>query len=312
MKRSALFIDILTTVTKYFKWLILVIVVFIALSGVRSVKSGEVAVILRFGKIVGDSYEEQVHEPGLLFAFPYIIDEVVMIPTGNVMEQKVTTHYTAGNMTSLRNNGYVITGDQNIAVVSASVKYVISDPVQYALRVSDITKLINAFVSNAMLEEAACRSVDALLTTEKDVYGQAVLNHAQAKLNAVGAGVTIGTIELTNVSMPNEVREIYEMVNSASVQRSTQLEQARQYRENLIPQAQSQADTLISSATSLYNQSIAAAKTDLSEFWGLLEEYRSNPDVVITRVYSAKVSEIIKKIGKVRVVQNGETKIVIN
>jgi hypothetical protein len=57
---------------------------------------------------------------------------------------------------------------------------------------------------------------------------------------------------------------------------------------------------------------VAAANADLAEFWGVLEEYKVNPDVVRTRIYSAKVSETIAKIGKVYVVQDGQTKIVIN
>ena len=120
-KKNSLFADILQTVTRYLLVLVAAVVIMICLSGIRVVKSGEVAMILRFGKLVGNTYEEQVHEPGLLFAFPYIIDEVITVPTGNVMEQVVTTHYTSGPMTSLRNNGYVITGDQNIAIISASV-----------------------------------------------------------------------------------------------------------------------------------------------------------------------------------------------
>ncbi|MGI6167741.1 MAG: protease modulator HflK [Eubacteriales bacterium] len=312
MKKNTLFGDILSTLTGYFKWLVLIIVLLICVSGIRVVKSGEVAVILRFGRLVGDSYEEQVHEAGLLFAFPYIIDEVIIVPVGNVMEQKVTTHYTQGHMTNLRNNGYVITGDQNIAVVSASVKYVISDPVRYALYIKDLQTIINAFVSNAMLEEAASMPVDSLLTSEKDAYGRAVLANAQSKLNAIGAGVTISTIELTNVSMPAEVKDIYDMVNSATVQASTRIEQAKQYRENLIPQAQSTANAKIAEAQAIYSSSIAAANQDLAEFRGLLEEYNLNPDLVMTRVYNDKVTEAIKKIGKVRVVQDGETKIIIN
>lgn len=312
MKKNVLFAEILTTVTGYFKWLILVIVVLIGCSGIRSIKSGEVAVILRFGRLVGGSYEEQVHGPGLLFAFPYIIDEVVTVPTGSVMEQTVSTHYTAGSMTTLRNNGYVITGDQNISVVSASVKYVISDPVAYALRVNDISRLINAYVGSAMVKEAASIPVNSLLTSEKDAYGQAVLSLAQGKLSAAGAGVTISTIELTNVGVPSEVREIYEMVNSATVRASTQIEEAWQYRERLIPKADSEANALVASANTIYSQSTAAARTELSEFWGLLDEYNANPDAVRIRVYGAKVSEAISKIGKVRVVQDGETKIVIS
>ena len=110
-RKKTMLADILGSVTKYFLVLVAVVIVFIAFSGVKVVKSGEVALILRFGKLVGNSYEEQVHEPGLLFAFPYIIDEVITVPTGNMIEQKITTHYTSGDMTTLHNNGYVITGD---------------------------------------------------------------------------------------------------------------------------------------------------------------------------------------------------------
>ena len=311
-KKNSLFADVLRTITRYFLVLVAVVVIMIGISGIRVVKSGEVALILRFGKLVGNTYEEQVHEPGLLFAFPYIIDEVVTVPTGNVMEQVVTTHYTSGPMTSLRSNGYVITGDENIAIISASVKYVVSDPVAYALHIKNIPDTISAFVSTAMVNEAAGVSVDELLTSGKDTFAKAVMERAQAKLSAIEAGVTIGTVELTTVTMPEEVRDTYEMVNSATVSANTQLEQAKQYRENLLPQAKSQADTMIAEANALYSSSVAAATADLAEFWGVQEEFMLNPDVVRTRIYSAKVSEAISKIGKIRVVQDGDTRIVIN
>ena len=69
---------------------------------------------------------------------------------------------------------------------------------------------------------------------------------------------------------------------------------------------------MIAEANAQYSGSVAAANADLAEFWGVLEEYRLNPEVVRTRIYSAKVSEAIGKIGQIRVVQDGETRIVIN
>ena len=311
-KKGGVFADILTSVTKYFLILVVIVIACICLSGIRIVKSGQVAVILRFGELVGDTYEEQIHEPGILFAFPYIIDEVVMIPVESVMEVTVTTHYTSGMMTTLRNNGYLLTGDQNIAVVSASVKYVISDPVAYALYMNDIDSLINGFVSSSMIDNAAAMRVDDILTKEKDRFGSSVLNDAQEKLDAVGAGVSISTIELTNVRMPAEVKDIYDLVNSANVEKSTKIEQAHIYRENLIPSAEAQSNTLIANANARYSSAVAAANQDLAEFWGLLEEYRLNPDVVTTRIYSAKMAEAIAKIGTIRVVEDEDTKIFIN
>ena len=311
-KKNGVFADILTSVTKCFLVFVSVVIVWLCLSGIRVVKSGEVAIVLRFGKLVGNTYEEQIHEPGLLLAFPYIIDEVVTIPTESVLETLVTTHYTSGNMTTLRNNGYVITGDQNIVVLSAAVKYIVSDPIAYALYINEMDSLINGFVSNSMIEEAAFRTADQLLTTEKDKFGATILEKSQEKLDMIEAGVSIKSIELTTVSMPAEVRDIYNQVNAVQVQKSTAIEQANLYYKNLIPAAEAQSAALISNANAQYAASVAAANQDLAEFWGLLAEYETNPDVVKTRVYSAKMSQAIAKIGKVRVVQDGETKIFID
>ena len=310
-KKKSLVSDILNTLTKCFVVLVVVIVLIIAFSGIKIVKSGNVALVFRFGKLVGESYEEQVHEPGLLLAFPYIIDKVVMVPTGSVMEQTVTTHYTNGNMTTLRNNGYVITGDHNIAVVSASVKYVISDPVAYTLNVKDITSLINAFISSAMVEEAAKIGVYELLTSGKDAYSQAIIQKAQQKLSNMNAGVMLSVVELTNVSMPTEVKDLYDQVNSAAVNAATLIEKAELYRENLLPSAEAQKATAIANANTEKANAVSGANTALAEFWGVTEEYKTNPELVKTRIYNAKVAEAVAKIGKIYMVLDDGSKIVI-
>ena len=346
-KQKTLLADVLETVTKYFLILVAVVVLVILLSGIRVVESGNVALVLRFGRLVGDTYEEQVHEPGLLFAFPYFIDEVITIPSGNVIEQTVTTHYTGeGNIVACE-GGYLITGDQNIAVVSASVKYVVSDPVAYALHVGDLSSLINVTVSTAMVNEASGMDVDDILTSGKDAFATNVMEFAGEKLELVGAGVTITSLELTQVSMPEEVRETYELVNAASVQSETVLERAEQYRENLIPQAESEANVLISEARSEQSLKIGAANSDLAEFWGVWQElkpvreqiYADNAaahghgetppagaadgcaecekeydiakESVYVRLYTDKFSKAIGKIGKV-IMDDGDSKIFLN
>lgn len=310
--KNTVFADILSSLSKYFIGIVTIMVLVICLSGVRFIKSGNVALILRFGNLVGDTYEEQVHGSGLLLAFPYIIDEVVVVPTGSVIEQKVTTHYTEGYMQDLKSNGYVITGDQNVAIISAKVKYKITDPVSYALQVSDIESIVNGSVSNAMVENAACVTVDSILTSGKEEYSGKVIQKAQEKLDIAKAGITIANIELTKVSMPKEVVDIYNEVNAASVQASTQIENAKQYRDTTIPAAEAEAATLISDANTKYSNSISSANQALAEFWGLTNEYKLNKNVVRTRVYNSKIREAISKIGQVKVVQEGDSKIIIN
>lgn len=310
MQQNKLFSDTLTAVTRYLKILVIIVVVGICLSGIRVVKSGNVALVLRCGKLVGDTYEEQIHESGLLFAFPYIIDEVITVPVSSVMEQSVTTHYSDTHFT--KNGCYVITGDQNLAQMSASVKYMVTDPVKYALNVKDVASVLNASVSNAMLSEAASYDVDLLLTTEKDKFSQATKNRAQEKLDITGVGITITSVELTQVGMPAEVRSAYNQVNSATVAAATLLENARSSRSNQLKSAEGLASKKLATANAKQAEKVSAANAALAEFWGLLDEYKQSPDVVRMRVYTAKTQTILKKIGTVRVVTDEDSKIFLN
>ena len=244
--------EILTSLTRYFAALVIIVAAAILLSGIRMVKSGEVALIFRFGKLTGETYEEQVHGPGLMFAFPYVIDEVVTVPVGSVKKTDVTTHYTSGTMSAYTRNGYVVSGDKNIIMISASVQYSITDPVLYVLNVNDESKLINGIVSAKLISAAAAMSSDSLLTTGKLELADTVKKASQNELNSAQTGITIASLELTNVSMPQEVREIYDAVNSAKVQAETMTEQAKQYRETVITAAEATASSLVSGATATY------------------------------------------------------------
>lgn len=308
MKENSLFAQVLNTITKYLKVLVIIVLLGICVSGIRIVKSGEVALILRFGQLVGDTPEEQIHEAGLMFAFPYIIDEVITIPVGSVMEQSVTTHYTPDNVKT-QDGGYVLTGDQNVAYLSASVKYVVSDPVKYALRVNSIQPMINGAVSNAMLTQAASTDVDALLTGGKDAFAATVM--AQADKDLADTGVTLTVLELTHVSMPNEVRSVYDQVNSTTVSAATTLENAYNYRNVIIPEAEASASSAVSAANGAHTLKISEANKKLAEFWGLVEEYEKDPGTVRTRIYSQKISEVFSRIKNIRVVEDGETTVIL-
>lgn len=309
--KNVIFADILSSLSKYFLIAVVIMIAAICLSGVRFVKSGNVALVLRFGELVGDTPEEQIHEPGLLLAFPYIIDEVVMVPTGSIIEQKVTTHYSEGYIEDMKKDGYVITGDQSIAVISTTVKYSITDPIAYALNTSNIESIINASVSNAMVETAASMSVDEILTSGKEKYSKETVKATQEKLDILNAGVKIKTIELTKVSMPKEVAPIYNQVNETVVYANTLLEKAQNYWDTTIPAAESKAKQLIADANAEKSERVATANKNLAEFWGVVEEYRQNPQVVKTRIYNTKYQEIISKIGTVKIVQDGDSKIFI-
>ena len=55
MKHSERFVAIVNTAIQYCKWLILILVVLICCSGIRVINNYEVGVVLRFGRLVGDT-----------------------------------------------------------------------------------------------------------------------------------------------------------------------------------------------------------------------------------------------------------------
>jgi membrane protease subunit HflK len=343
-KKQTMFADVLETVTKYFLIVVAVVVLFILLSGIRIVESGNVALVMRFGGLVGDNYEEQVHEPGLLFAFPYFIDEVITVPTGSVIEQSVVTHYTPdGQELNSSQGGYLITGDQNVLVVSASVKYMVSDPVAYVTHVGDISTLINATVSTAMVNEAAHMDVDGLLTDGKDEFSVAVMDFAIEKLQRMGTGVTITSIELTQVAAPEAVRDSFDAVNAASTQAETLVQRATSYEEAVLPDARAKANAIVTAAKTAQSQATSSANTALVEFWGSYEslkaqrlaiyaenaqahshsadgtetctqcegEYEILAHAEYRRLYKKKCTAAIAKIGKLTLVNDRDSQIIV-
>ena len=308
MKHSERFVAIVNTAIQYCKWLILILVVLICCSGIRVINNYEVGVVLRFGRLVGDTQEEQIKQPGLLLAFPYVIDEVIKVPVGKVQEVSITTHAAAADPTyaDIASTGYLITGDENILHISASLKYRITDPVQYALYNSVPQDTINGVVSGVMASCASSDSVDGLLTDQKEEYAQEVIRQSQVRLDQLDLGVTVIGLEFQSITPPNALKYHFDQVNAAYVEKETKIQEAKQYREKVVPDAKATADTMVTDAQINQSQKLTTANDRVAEFYGLLEEYQRNQDVVQERVFREKVTAILNKMGGKLVLPEGD------
>lgn len=308
MKHSERFVAIVNTAIQYCKWLILILVVLICCSGIRVINNYEVGVVLRFGRLVGDTQEEQIKQPGLLLAFPYVIDEVIKVPVGKVQEVSITTHAAAADPTyaDIASTGYLITGDENILHINATLKYRITDPVQYALYNSAPQDTINGVVSGVMASCASSDSVDGLLTDQKEEYAQEVIRQSQVRLDQLDLGVTVIGLEFQSITPPNALKYHFDQVNAAYVEKETKIQEAKQYREKVVPDAKATADTMVTDAQINQSQKLTTANDRVAEFYGLLEEYQRNQDVVQERVFREKVTAILNKMGGKLVLPEGD------
>jgi membrane protease subunit HflK len=306
------FAQVLEHIIKYFKWAALAAVALIALSGVYRVEGNEAAVVLRFGRLVGETYERQVKKPGLHFALPFMIDEVIKIPVQTVHERTVTTHYGQGSISAnIESNGYLLTGDNNVVLIRVKVKYKIDNPARYALYSRDAEGVIDGVVSGELTRSVTRTDIDSVLTSGKAELSSEIMKRAQAILDALDTGIAITNIELTEVMPPAETKSYFEEVINASVDKETGIQQAKEQAATLLLGAQAQAKGYKQEAISQQNARLTVVRAEMAEFNGLYDQYARNPRVIIEGTFRERVSAVLVKMGGAVIVPEGKSPVVV-
>lgn len=309
---------------KFLRWGAVLVLLAIMCSGITFVRSDEAAVVLRFGKLAGATPADQVHGPGILIAWPYLIDRIVRVPVKRVQEVEITD-FSGRPLASLdpgepavdtgraqssldpRKVGYCVTGDQNIIHADVLIKYQVSDPIMYALRVEDPEGMIHDAVCEALTQAIGAMTVDAVLAEGKKALGAAAMKRAQERLDDAEAGVALAALEFREIVPPTAVAPDFEAVVSAYVEKETKVQNAQTYREQEVPKAQADRDRMISDAEAFAADRLARARGEISTFKDVLAEYRASPEVVRERLYREAMEKVIGNVGsRVLVPQKGK------
>jgi len=302
------FTQIMEYIIKYFKLTVCFAAVLIVLSGVYLVESSQAAIVLRFGKLVGDSSEKQIKKPGLHFALPFFIDRVIKIPVHTVQEIEVTTHYKPqGSVVSpdIDKNGYVITGDKNVILIKAKVKYQINDPVCYTLFTNDAAKTLDGIISGELTSIASHSGVDSILTSGRAQLSNDVTKNSQKIIDGLKLGVLISGVELTEISAPAETIRYFEEVRNAAIYKATGYQRAQEYASTRLLGAEAAANSLKQTAISQQAEKTTKSRGEMAEFYGLYDQYSRNPQIIMAGTFRQRVGAVLKKAGKYIVVPAG-------
>lgn len=308
------FNKVIESIIKYFKLLIIISIILFILSGVYKVDSNELAVVLRFGQLVGNNEYEQVKQPGLHFAFPFFIDEIIKIPVQKVHERTITTHYGSGGSVSsnVNNNGYVLTGDNNIVLIKIKVKYRIGDVVKYALYSSNPENCIDGIISAELTEYVTSMNIDEILTIGKEDLADKSIKSSQRILDEIDCGIILNNIELTEVVPPKETKDFFEAVVSASVQKETKIQAATETASNILLEAEATSSSIKQEAITKQTEALTKVASDMAQFNGILEQYKTNPAIIENGVFRQRVGNLFTKMGGSVIVQeNQKTPVIV-
>jgi modulator of FtsH protease HflK len=275
--------------------MVLLVLLFLG-SGIFQVGPQEKAIILRFGKPVGEGQKALLGQ-GLHWSFPYPIDEVVKIPITEVQQVQSTIGWYA--MTSAQEaafeatgteppagaslipgvDGYVITADRNIIHVRATLYYHVDKPIQYVFDFVSASNTIQDALNNALLYTAARFKVDDILYNDVGGFQDAVAERVGELADREHLGITINQCTVNNEEPPRQLEDIFNQVTEARQNRDQILEEAHSEENQITNSADAQASAILNESMAASSNYVQNVRADARAFSVLLPNYELDPSL---------------------------------
>ena len=249
-------------------------------TGMYTVGPGQVAIEKRFGKPAPTDVQ-----PGLHYRLPWPFSTVDLVD--------VATVRTAETPSSL-----MLTGDENLIEVGATVHYSVQSPFNFVYRVSDPEKLVALATESALRQIIGGKQVDAVLTESKADIQSKTLVAAQEILERSQAGVRLVAVQLVKAIPPDEVLPAFQDVASAKEDQVTYLNEAYAYKNEVIPDSRGKAAEITAAAEAYREEKITRSRGDAGSFGTRLTAFNENKEITTTRLYIETMERILPGVDK--------------
>ncbi len=277
------------------------------LTGVYLVSADQQAVVQRFGKVV----EPRVM-PGIHIALPWPLDRVTKLKVQQTQRLVVGGEVADGVLGRTQPvTSQFLTGDQNILHIRTVVQYSVGVPADYLFQTEDVARVTGAAVESELARRIAASNVDAVLTTEKIAIQEAVRGAAQKLLNDYRSGVLIASVNIESVAPPPEAADAFRDVASARADMARIVSEAQGYENDVIPKARGEAQQMLEAANGYKQKKINEALGDASRFNQVATEYARASDVNGRRLYAEAMEQVLPRIRKLIVDNNGNLDLTI-
>lgn len=290
-------------------WAVLAAVVGVGLwTSYYTVQPEEEAVVKRFGKVIG------IRGPGLHFQIPFGIDRAYPVPTKRVLKQEFGFRTVGGDQRTQyvkqpehREESLMLTGDLKVIDVEWVVQYSIADPDKYLHRSRDPSQTLRD-VSEAVMRRITGNNLGSDVITERRVQvATQARGEIQEILDTYELGLAVGTVELQDVNPPERVKPAFNEVNQAEQEKERMISEAEKRRNQVLPRAEGEALQVVSEAQGYAIERTNRARGETERFLAILSEYQQVPEVTRRRMYLEMIDNVLPKLGRVYVVEEGQT-----
>lgn len=274
-------------------WLVIAVIIGIWLfSGFYQVGPSETGLVKRFGAYIGSS------KPGIHWHMPWPVSSVTIVDTKSRRKEEIGFRTISPppnpQYQEVPEEALMLTGDGNIVWIDTVVQYDVANAKNFAFNVRKPKAVVSNAAEAIIREQVAQRDLDPILTTARDEIAADVQRRLQKQLDQYNTGIDIAAVKLQDVQPPKPVQPAFDDVNSARQDKETFINEAKAYRNDVIPKARGQAEKIVQEAQGYKAQKLNRAKGDVARFENVLQQYKvGDRSVTIERLYIETMEQVV-------------------
>ncbi|MGO8788198.1 MAG: FtsH protease activity modulator HflK [Terriglobia bacterium] len=250
-------------------------------------------------------------EPGLHYKLPWPVDALTRIKARRVRVVEIgfrtvagtpeaepasyewNAEHSSGRFQKVPEESAMLTGDQNMIELYATVHYVPAHPDDFLFRQLDGDGTVRTAAESVMQSVVASSSLDEVLTEGRRHLEQRARDALQRRLDEYGAGVQVLEVKLEDVHPALEVVDAFREVSDAFEEKNRLINEAEGYRNEQLALAQGNAKAAIENALGYSLGRKTRAEGDASRFQSAEAAFRSAPEATQSRLYLETMEEVL-------------------
>ncbi len=280
--------------------------VLLLLNGFYTLRPDEAGLIELFGK-----KQLPYRGPGLHYKWPWPIERLTRIQAQRVRVAEVgfrsnvltpelepaayewNVQHRAGRFQRKPEESLMLTGDQNMIEVNATVHYQLARPDDYLYRQLDGEATIRTAAESVLQSLVTTRPIDEILTVGREAIERQVLERLQQRLDRYEAGVRVVRVKLLDVHPSLEVVDAFRDVSGAFEEKNRLINEAEAYRNEQVALARGNAEARQLSAVGYSAGKKNRAAGDAARFEQAERAFRTAPGPTETRLYLEAIEQVL-------------------
>jgi len=250
-------------------------------SSAYQIEQAERGVVLVFGEY------SHTMQPGLRFTLPKPFAEVYRVNVDTIRQEN--------------NSGQMLTEDKNLIEIDYSLQYRIDENQvnDYLFSVANPEVTVKHVAESVMRQVAGTRTLNFIINENRTAVNQEARAEVQSMLNDYKTGIQITQLNITEVHPPIAVKEAFDDVVKAREDQKTFINQAKEYENGRIPEAEGRVLKIIQEAEGYKASIIAEAAGKADRFTLLQTQYELAPEVTRQRLFLETMEKILADTSKV-------------